>query len=119
MMNPFALVTQRDAHGRYAVLHTDGYINNQAGERLGQEADALLAEGHRRLVVNMAKSTVINSVAIACLIEVIEKLEALGGTLAFCNVTRTIAKTFTIMGLAQYARIYDSEQDAVRGVLEG
>jgi anti-anti-sigma factor len=118
MINQFAISTQRDNQGRFAVIHTDGYINNLAGERIGEEANALLAEGFRRIVINMAKSTVINSIGISILIEVIEKMQETGGTLAFCNLTKTIAKTFTIMGLAQYALIYDNEPEAVRGVLE-
>ncbi|MDB5098789.1 MAG: anti-anti-sigma factor [Cyanobacteria bacterium RYN_339] len=118
MINQFVITTQRDAQGRFAVIHTDGYINNLAGERIGEEANTLLAEGFRRIVINMAKSTVINSIGISILIEVIEKMQEIDGTLAFCNLTKTIAKTFTIMGLAQYALIYDNEQEAVRGVLE-
>lgn len=117
MTNPFAVHVQRDAQGRFAVIHTDGYINNQAGERLGHEADALLAEGHRVILINLAKSPVINSIGISALIEVLEKMQGLGGTLAFCNLTRTIAKTFTIMGLAQYALIYDNEMEAIRGLV--
>jgi anti-anti-sigma factor len=118
MLNQFAIHTQKDAQGRYAVIHTDGYINNLAGEKVGEQANALIAEGYRRLVINMEKSTVINSIGISILIEVIERMQDIQGTLAFCNLTRTIAKTFTIMGLAQYAQIYDHEADAVRGVLE-
>lgn len=117
MLNQFAIEIDKDAQGRYAVIHTDGYINNQAGERIGQMADGLLNEGFRRLVLNLEKSTVINSIGISILIEVIEKMQELNGTLAFCCLTKTIAKTFTIMGLAEYAEIYGTEQEAINGVL--
>ena len=119
MINQFAIHTTRDSHGRFAVIHTDGYINNQAGERIGEEASLLLQDGITRIVINMEKSTVINSIGISILIEVIEHMQEIQGTLAFCHLTRTIAKTFTIMGLAQYAMIYETEMDAVRGVMEG
>jgi anti-anti-sigma factor len=116
-LNQFAVHVNRDTHGRFAVLQTDGYINHQAGERLGQEAEALLAEGFRVVVINLAKSTVINSIGISVLIEVMEKVQGLGGTLAFCNLTRTLGKTFTIMGLAQDALIYDNEMEAIRNLV--
>jgi hypothetical protein len=45
-------------------------------------------------------------------------MQEMHGTLAFCHLTRTIAKTFTIMGLAQYAQIYETEVEAIRGVME-
>ena len=38
------------------------------------------------------------------------------GALAFCGLTPTIDKTFRIMGLAQYAEIYPTQEDALRGV---
>ena len=118
MSGAFSLVVQRDPHGRYAIIRTEGYINNLAGEQIGAQASALMADGFRRLVIDMEKSTVINSIGISILIEVIERMQELHGTLAFCKLTRTIAKTFTIMGLAQYAQIYASDGDAVRGVME-
>jgi anti-anti-sigma regulatory factor len=36
--------------------------------------------------------------------------------LAFCGLTPTIDKTFRIMGLAQYAAIYPTEDEALRAV---
>ena len=38
------------------------------------------------------------------------------GALAFCGLTPTIDKTFRIMGLAQYAEIYPTQEEALRGV---
>ena len=119
MINQFAINVQKDGQGRFAVIHTDGYINNLAGERIGEVANGLIDEGFTRLVINMEKSTVINSIGISILIEVIEKMQEIGGTLAFCCLTKTIAKTFTIMGLAQFAKLFDTEAEAVQGVLAG
>jgi anti-anti-sigma regulatory factor len=36
-----------------------------------------------------------------------------GGRIAFCCLTPVIHKTFQIMGLANYATIYDSEDAAL------
>jgi hypothetical protein len=49
-------------------------------------------------------------------IEIIEKIQDLEGAIAFCGMTRTIAKTFTIMGLGQFARMAESELDAISAV---
>jgi anti-anti-sigma factor len=117
VINQFAINVQQDSQGRFAVIYTDGYINNLAGEKIGEVANGLLAEGYTRLVINMEKSTVINSIGISILIEVIEKMQEIGGTLAFCCLTKTIAKTFTIMGLAQFAKLLDTEAEAIQEVL--
>ena len=52
---------------------------------------------------------------ISCLIEVIEKVKDLGGSVGFCNVAPTMAKTFKIMGLLQASSIYGDEGEALRG----
>lgn len=111
MINQFAVTVRKE--GDYAVLYTDGYINNLGGEKIGETAMSLLNDGVKKLVINMEKSTVINSIGISILIEVIEKIQEIQGALVFCGLTKTIAKTFTIMGLTQFAQIADTEEQAI------
>ena len=47
------------------------------------------------------------------LLEVIERTLEVKGTLAFCSLTPSIAKTFQIMGLAQYTRIFPDRVTAL------
>jgi anti-anti-sigma regulatory factor len=47
---------------------------------------------------------------------VLERVMDKKGVLAFCNLTPTIDKTFRIMGLAQYASIYPTEEEALQAV---
>ncbi|HEY9856427.1 MAG TPA: STAS domain-containing protein [Stenomitos sp.] len=114
MINQFAVTVRKE--GDYAVLYTDGYINNLGGEKIGETALALVGEGFKKLVINLEKSTVINSIGISILIEVIEKIQEINGALAFCGLTKTIAKTFTIMGLAQFATLAETEEQAIAAV---
>ena len=53
----------------------------------------------------------VNSIGISYLIEIIEKLNDKSGTLYFCNMDAAIEKTFTIMGLFQFAKKVDSVSD--------
>lgn len=116
-VDTFTLDVERKAG--YAILRTDGYVNNLGGEKIADVANDLIDEGLRYLVLNLEKSPVVNSIGISILIEVIERLvEEEGGKIAFCHLTKTIAKTFQIMGLTQYAQIYDSEADAERAAHE-
>ncbi len=108
-------VTVRRGPG-YAVLYTDGYINNTGGEKVAGACYSLLEEGVKRFILNLAKSPIVNSVGIAALIELIERVRAEGDRIVFCNCTPVIAKTFRIMGLTQYAELYDDEQQAVAGM---
>lgn len=105
-----------ERRGEVAVLWTDGYINNQGGEEIAREAYGELDRGARALVMNLEKTRIVNSIGISILIEVLEKVMERKAVLAFCGLTPTIDKTFRIMGLAQYAAIYPTEEDALRAV---
>ncbi|MEZ5333591.1 MAG: STAS domain-containing protein [Thermoanaerobaculia bacterium] len=97
-----------------AVVYTEGYINNQGGEEIARVAGDLITSGERKLLLNLGGTKIVNSIGISILIELIEKMLEIDGRLAFCNLTPTIEKTFHIMGLTQYAKIFEDEAGAVR-----
>ena len=105
-----------ERRGDVAVLHTDGYINNQGGEEIAREAYSQLDSGARAIVLNLEKTRIVNSIGISILIEVLEKIMEKKGVLAFCHLTPTIDKTFRIMGLAQYAQIFSTQPEALQAV---
>lgn len=95
-----------EANGGVAVLEVTGYINNEGGEAIAREAGRLLESGKRTLLFDLHATRIINSIGISLLLEVLERTLDLGGVLAFCCLSPSIAKTFQIMGLAQYARLF-------------
>ena len=111
-MDTFELkLSRKDGH--LAVLEVGGYINNEAGEAIAEEAIRLLADGHRILLFDLGATRIINSIGISLLLEVLEKVMEVSGTLAFCSLSPSIAKTFQIMGLSQYAKIYPDRPGAL------
>jgi anti-anti-sigma factor len=108
-----ALKLTIDRRDGFAVIYTEGYINNQGGEEIARAAYELVDGGYRRLLLNLTGTKIINSIGISILIEIIEKMLEVEGKLMFCALTPTIEKTFHIMGLAQYAAIYPDEESAV------
>jgi len=99
------------------VVYTDGYIDKAGGEKIAGQCLGLLEQGEKRLILNLAKSTTVNSLGIASLIEVIEKVRAEGEKIVFCCCTYQVAKTFEIMGLTQFAQIHDDEKAALEAVI--
>ncbi len=95
-----------------SVIYTEGYINNQGGEEIARVAYGLIDQGDKVLLLNLKGTKIVNSIGISILIEIIEKMLEIDGQLAFCSLTPTIDKTFHIMGLAQYAKIYGDEEAA-------
>jgi anti-anti-sigma factor len=98
--------------GDGAILYTKGYINNVGGEEIANRAYELMDSGVRTLLLNLRETKIVNSIGISILIEIIEKMMDKGGKIGFCCLTPVIHKTFQIMGLANYAKIYASEDEA-------
>jgi anti-anti-sigma factor len=105
--------------GQLAVLEVSGYINNEAGEAISREARRLIDSGHRTLLFDLQATRIINSIGISLLLEVLEAVLTVRGTLAFCNLSPSIAKTFQIMGLAQYARLLSDRTAALEALRSG
>ncbi|MBW3672295.1 MAG: STAS domain-containing protein [Acidobacteria bacterium] len=101
-----------DRSGDYAVIHTRGYINNVGGEEIADSAYRLMDDGVRTLLLDLRETKIVNSIGISILIEIVEKMMERDGKVAFCCLTPVIRKTFQIMGLAQYATIYENEEEA-------
>jgi anti-anti-sigma factor len=97
-----------------AVLYTKGYINNVGGEEIAVRAYELMDADVRTLLLNLRDTKIVNSIGISILIEIIEKMIDKGGTIAFCCLTPVIHKTFQTMGLANYARIFENEEAAMK-----
>jgi len=112
MSTEFNLITE--LHDKALVLKTDGYINNVAGEKIVKEFSNHFGAGMNKVVIDMEKSKVINSIGISYLLEVIEKLNENNGKLVFTSLDPTIEKTFNIMGLFQFAEKADSIDSALK-----
>ena len=95
------------------LLEVAGYINNEAGEAIAREARRLIESGHSTLLLDLAATRIINSIGISLLLEVLEQILEIKGTLAFCSLSPSISKSFQIMGLSQYTRIFPDRATAL------
>jgi len=98
------------------LVEAAGYINNEGGQAIADAATELMDQGCKTLLIDLDGTRIINSIGVSILLEILEKLMDEKGQLAFCNLTPTIAKTFEIMGLVQYASVYTDREDAVKAI---
>lgn len=96
------------------IMHTSGYVNNEGGEKIAHEFSKHFETGIKKVIIDLEKSMVVNSIGISFLIEVIEKLNDNGGKLIFTNLESAIEKTLTIMGLFNYAGKEDTVETALK-----
>ncbi len=106
-------VRTETAPGGIGVVAVGGYINNEGGQRVADAALGLFERGARTLLLDLEGTRIVNSVGVSILLEVLERVLDGGGRLAFCNLSPTIAKTFDIMGLTQYATIHPDRERAL------
>ena len=92
-------------------IKTDGYINNAGGEIIVNEFNKHYENGVTKVLIDIENSKVVNSIGISFLIEIIEKLNDKDGKLYFSNLDPAIEKTFTIMGIFQFAEKVSSIED--------
>ncbi|NOX19479.1 MAG: STAS domain-containing protein [Chlorobi bacterium] len=89
------------------LIKTSGYINNNGGQLLFQEYEKFKDQNPSEVVLDLENTSVVNSIGISYLIEMIENLNDNDGKLFFKNISPAIEKTFVIMGLFQYAQKID------------
>ena len=99
--------------GDIIIVDTDGYLNNVGGEIIASECYSQIEKGKKTFVLNLEKSPVVNSIGVSILIEIIEKLQDVDGSLGYYNLAPIVDKTFNIMGLTKYSTIYTDETDAI------
>ena len=92
------------------VIATDGYLNNIGGEKISEICDEHMDKGVNKFLINLEKTSVVNSIGVSILIEIIEKLQDTKGKLAYCKLAPIVEKTFNIMGLTKYSTISKDEE---------
>ena len=116
METDFSLTSE--VQGDVLIMHTSGYVNNEGGEKIAPEFSTHFENGIKKIVINLAKSKVVNSIGISFLLEVIEKLNDNDGKLIFTNLDAAIDKTLTIMGLFNYAGKEGTVDEALKAFTE-
>jgi anti-anti-sigma factor len=85
------------------IIITSGYVNNVGGEEIAKEFNRHFENNIKEVVINLAQSKVVNSIGMSFLLEIIEKLQEVGGKLIFTNLDPAVDKMLTIMGLFEFA----------------
>ena len=106
-----------DVRDECLVLTTSGYINNVGGEAIAAECLSHVGRGIKDVVLNLEQSKVVNSIGMSYLIEVIEQLQEIGGTLMFTNLDPAVEKMLAIMGLFTYAGKERTVDDALAALV--
>ncbi len=96
-----------------AVLDVSGELDIYTSPKLKTAIQDLLSEGHARLVVNLMKTTYLDSTALSVLTMALKQARENGGDLAVVFNQPQIDKIFSITGLHDVFPVFRAEGDAV------
>ena len=113
-MSDFSLNVR--VEGDVVIIETTGYLNNVGGEKISEVCYEKMDGGKKYFLLNLENSKVVNSIGVSILIEIIEKLQDVGGKLGYYNLAPIVEKTFNIMGLTKYSSVYSSESEGIEGM---
>ena len=79
-------VTQIEVVGDVVlVIATEGYLNKDLGEDIQNAAQEHIENGIKKVLINLERSNIVNSIGASILIELIEELQEKEGEFAFCT----------------------------------
>ena len=110
-MSDFSLTSKIE--GKILIIETSGYLNNVGGEKIAEVCYKNIDSGTKKVLLNLEKSKVVNSIGVSILIEIIEKLQEVDGELGYYNLAPIVEKTFKIMGISKYSKVFSSESEAL------
>jgi len=114
---PFSVVSRLE--GDAAVIYPKGYLNNLSGESLVIECGIYIGKGITKIVVNFSETDLINSIGISLLLQIIEDLRNIKGTICCTNMSKFLRDTFEMLGLMQHMLVFPVEEDALKYLKSG
>ena len=105
-------VTSR-LEGNAAIIYPKGYLNNLSGESLVVECGGYISKGITKIVVNFSETDLINSIGISMLLQILEDLRKIKGTICCTNMSKFLRDTFEMLGLMQHMPVFPAERDAL------
>ena len=103
----------------HAVLHLRGEFDTYYVRNLQEEIDALVESGVVRVVMNLRLVKFINSTALGAIIKASKALAARGGKLVISRPSTFCRQIIEKVGLNRVVPIYDTDDAALAGLLEG
>ncbi len=95
------------------IIDLKGDVTTFADAKMTEAYRTATAAGVKLLVLNFRRSDYINSAGIAILIRIVTEVSRSGQKLAMSGLNDHFQKIFRMVGLSQYADIYEDEAQAI------
>ncbi len=96
------------------ILRATGYFNESAGQSLRAIARKCQSDGIRKVILNLEKTSVINSPGITQILEMAEEiLSEPGGKLGLVGVSQLYQEVFMVVGITSQSDVFADEPSAL------
>lgn len=107
-------MAERDVNG-ITVLDIEGRIVlGEESNSFRERVKGLLASNHKKIVLNMANVTYIDSAGLGTLVATFHSARSQGGTLKLCNLGSKFREVLQVTKLMTVFDVYDNEAAAVQ-----
>jgi anti-anti-sigma factor len=114
MLEDELTVSTRERDG-VAIIDLVGDVTTFAEEKINTAYREVTNKGARFVLLNFRQNDYINSAGIAILIGIVTEVNRNNQKLAVSGLSQHFQKIFRMVGLAQYAEIYQDEEEALVG----
>lgn len=108
------LTVQTRQHNDIGIIDLIGDVTTFAEEKINAAYQEVTKQGTKYVLLNFRQNDYINSAGIAILIGIVTEINRNNQKLAFSGLSQHFQKIFRMVGLAQYAEIYQDESDALQ-----
>lgn len=99
-----------------SVLAVEGELDMTTAPQLTQAAEALVADGHGRLVLDLGKLTFCDSAGLGAIVRIFRRVGDTGGSLAIAQPTPIVRSVLDLTGMSDAIMIYPTVSEAREAV---
>ena len=100
--------------GDIAIIAPRGYLmGGTETDELAETIDRLLADGNRKLVIDLIETTHMNSTALGVMNRAHHRYQESGGQIHLCHLTHRIENALVITRLSLIFDVYENERSAI------
>ena len=103
--------TQQDV----VICHINGDIDINSSPDIRKTFAELTASYQKKIVINLAEVSYIDSSGLATLVEMLKKIKSYGGKLRLSNLADKVKGLFEITKLEKIFEIYETAEQAIAG----
>src|SRR6202048_1069645 len=106
-------MTNREVDGVAVVARDGRIVLGEESNALREKVKSLIASGKKKIVLNMANVTFIDSAGLGTLVAAHHSAKAQGASLKLCNLGAKFQEVLPITKLLTVFDVYNSESEAV------